>query len=973
MAERATGEEAAKDLRWAVWWNIVNTNLIGMPVLLFFILLIMGSLSRWTNVVRDWSRDPYFIIVNFIILVTISASFVVGHYYWVIRVLGPAEKYLSLTNGTDPEELRASASSALYASETLPYRAMFWSCVFYTAGAFAAVGALQFTYCFALRQIVAMIMAIAATGWVISIFQFYKVRKRLLEFQEEILADFPDLMLTDAKDKWFMEINLGGKFTGALLFLVFMSIVTVGVAFLSGANRGYKRQLGTFYLNLLEPQKPMLSTMVQFRVSGSNIKEHLKKYVIDKERDKVFLVDEDFNSRLDEEVPEDFKRVMDVVVRGVKDPLEFRRPTIHTLVPGKIYSVMMGASEYSLVRVDISDESKDLEKWMREEEGRAEGPQGSEASMGTEEEFDEGAAPETENVETDIESGYSEPADAARDDEKYLAPKEEPEAGNSYLFVATPYESYSYAVNEMLWLVVPVLIVLPLFAVRYAGLASAEIRDPIVSLMGSLGAMAEGDLTRNVTVTGRDEMGILSRSVASAIFGLRRLLGRMEEAAHALDDAAGAIQSEGDEMSEGSRTQVSLVDETSRTMGVMKESVGGIADSVQTLASSAEESSASILEVQATIDEVGLNVENLSAAVEQTTAAIQEMNTSTREVAENVQYLSRRSQIAMDSLGEMERMISRVNSGSSETASLSGRVAQDAEKGARAVNLTIDGIQKIRDTSGGVSQVISELGARAAEIGNILNVIEDVTDETNLLALNAAIIAAQAGEHGRGFSVVADEIKDLAERTAASTKEIADLIDAVQGGAQLAVLRMKEGTQTIEEGVKRSEQAGDALIEIQDSARKSMEQTHAIAEAAKVQAKKSSEFLEFMDGLNAMITQAAQATQEQTKSGDQIASTAAKMEDIAQQVKRATLEQAQGSRQITQAIEHIAEITGFINLSQGEQLKSTDEVSNAVGHIKSVADDNQLRVEKMMRTVANLKSMANGLRELLGEFNLDSD
>src|SRR5204862_523874 len=115
-----------------------------------------------------------------------------------------------------------------------------------------------------------------------------------------------------------------------------------------------------------------------------------------------------------------------------------------------------------------------------------------------------------------------------------------------------------------------------------------------------------------------------------------------------------------------------------------------------------------------------------------------------------------------------------------ETARLAEEVTRAAGSGVDAINQTIEGINKIKDSSEDAVKVIASLGSKIGEIGKILNVIDDVAEQTNLLALNAAIIAAQAGEHGKGFAVVADEIKDLAERAGASTKEIAELIKGVQ-------------------------------------------------------------------------------------------------------------------------------------------------------------------------------------------------
>ena len=123
-------------------------------------------------------------------------------------------------------------------------------------------------------------------------------------------------------------------------------------------------------------------------------------------------------------------------------------------------------------------------------------------------------------------------------------------------------------------------------------------------------------------------------------------------------------------------------------------------------------------------------------------------------------------------------------------------MVKSAENGQAKVRQTIEGMNEIREATETAEQVIKSLGRRTKEIGAIVDVIDDVADETNLLALNAAIIAAQAGEHGRAFSVVADEIKDLADRVLASTKEIGTLISAVQEESGNAIGAIEKGTRS---------------------------------------------------------------------------------------------------------------------------------------------------------------------------------
>ena len=538
------------------------------------------------------------------------------------------------------------------------------------------------------------------------------------------------------------------------------------------------------------------------------------------------------------------------------------------------------------------------------------------------------------------------------------------------LVIISSAEGFKKELRILLWFIIIAIVVALFLAFFYTFFAAMEINLPLSSIMRSIQEVAEGNLSGIVAVISQDELGVLARSHIQMVQRLRTMLGRIGEASEGLESASHQMTEHTDEMASGASTQAASVEETSSAMEEMNQTIQGIAESIETLARSAEESSASILQMSASVEEVAESVGGLSNAVEQTTSSIQEMNASIKEVAENVQSLNQQAGRAMNSLQEMENAIWSVGAGAQDTARLSERVAEDAEQGASSVSKTIAGIGRIRVSAAEAAEVIGSLGRRAKEIGNILTVIEDVTEETNLLALNAAIIAAQAGEHGRGFAVVADEIKDLAERTQASTTEITDLIRAVQEESGKAVKAITEASRAVEEGVALSEGAGMALEQILSRIRQSTTKTQEIAQATAMQSEKAKQVMEFFEGVNALISQVATATQQQARGGDQILRAAQKMEEVSRQVRRATKEQAQGSRQITQAIENISQIVNFINTAQAEQLKGSKAVVIAMQQIRQVADANRDRVQGMTQAMENLKFLADDLRELVQQFQL---
>jgi methyl-accepting chemotaxis protein len=250
---------------------------------------------------------------------------------------------------------------------------------------------------------------------------------------------------------------------------------------------------------------------------------------------------------------------------------------------------------------------------------------------------------------------------------------------------------------------------------------------------------------------------------------LSRIADDEEKRGRSQKEAQDDLEGLAKKLQEGISMQLSAADETSRLIKEIAGAMRDFATSVEALTQNAEESSSSILEMTATSSEVADNLGELANSVRETVSSIEEMAYSIKEVAKNVDALSLTAEETSSSMNEMDVSIDQVQSNANETARLSEEVALDAEKGAEAILKTISEIYRIKESSQEAVTAISALGSRIDAIGQIVNVIDDVAEQTNLLALNAAIIAAQAGEHGKSFAVVADEIKDLAERTAAST------------------------------------------------------------------------------------------------------------------------------------------------------------------------------------------------------------
>ena len=499
---------------------------------------------------------------------------------------------------------------------------------------------------------------------------------------------------------------------------------------------------------------------------------------------------------------------------------------------------------------------------------------------------------------------------------------------------------------------------------------SALLLRPLDQMSAVARRVSDCDLTARSAKLGEDELGTLAESLNRIGENLAVTLSRVQNVTGGVAAVIERISKTGSAVSSGVGTVSARVLDTSSSMGQMIASLKGIADNVEVLAQSAEESSSSILQMAATNDEVAENIQALAASVEETTAAIEQMTYSIKEVAKNIEDLSATAEETSSSMNEMDVSISQVEMNANETAKLSEQAQRDAESGAEALSRTLGGIDKIKESSKEAANVIEALGNKIAAIGNILNVIDDVAEQTNLLALNAAILAAQSGEHGKGFAVVADEIKDLAERTGASTKEIADLIRSVQTEAVNAVGAMNQVVRSVDEGVELGKETEGALKKIQDSAHKSTQMVKAIARATIEQARGSKQVPMAINRIAETVQQIASATAEQARGSEQIMKSAEKMKAITKHVERSAQEQSRGSKQITRAIESISEMVHHLNRAQKEQTKGSEQVMVAVVQIKQVAEAQTVSVRDLEAAIVDLASQAEVLRGEVRRFRL---
>jgi methyl-accepting chemotaxis protein len=257
-------------------------------------------------------------------------------------------------------------------------------------------------------------------------------------------------------------------------------------------------------------------------------------------------------------------------------------------------------------------------------------------------------------------------------------------------------------------------------------------------------------------------------------------------------------------------------------------------------------------------------ISTISQSAEQVASASEEISSSAGQTAESARRQADQTHQAATAMQEMMATVQQISDNSQKAADTSREAAQAARQGGQVVEATLSSMRNIAAATTKTAALVGDLGKSSEQIGKIIAVIDDIADQTNLLALNAAIEAARAGEQGRGFAVVADEVRKLAERTTKATKEIATMIESIQAETKHAVEAMEEGNREVQVGVEKTSNSGTALQQIISMSEQAGDMIAQIATAATQQSATTEQ-------INANVTQISSATQESSAAADQTA------------------------------------------------------------------------------------------------------
>ena len=444
------------------------------------------------------------------------------------------------------------------------------------------------------------------------------------------------------------------------------------------------------------------------------------------------------------------------------------------------------------------------------------------------------------------------------------------------------------------------------------GNAVQEMLHSLRNIATVMTNIAEGDLTE--TIRPRSEADAFGKVIQTMTEGLQTLIRQIRSSAE-------QISATGTTISSLAASDIHLVQNVNTSMKEMMQTMLTTGNSVE---------------------DVALNMEILSSSVEETSASVAQMTSSISGIAHNTNALTDRTHVAIQSIDQAVKTVKEVVQSTEISKQLSQHAMEEALNGQQAVEKVMTGMETIRQTITTGVETINRFAQRSGEINTILDVIRDITDQTSLLALNASIIAAQAGSHGRSFAVVADEIKSLADGVKTSTKDIATILSTLQKDTTQVVRTIHEGAEDVEQGMQQTRQARTTLEQIIKSAQRSSSLVTDIAEA--------------LDGLMDVTYNVTNAMEDVTSMTDDI--------------RLATNEQTSSTHQINKAIEHVNEMTSHIQQAATDQLSGVHQMLNAANHVNSLIQKNLDSTQQIVKTTEILSSESEALLNSVDRFKL---
>lgn len=495
-------------------------------------------------------------------------------------------------------------------------------------------------------------------------------------------------------------------------------------------------------------------------------------------------------------------------------------------------------------------------------------------------------------------------------------------------------------------------------------LFNKNIKKPVLLINKAIERITTGDLTVTVPDPGDNEIGSIAKGVTFLEQRLSQVIARIGDTATNVSMAIRQVERTYGIVGEGISRQTSAVKDIIQSITAANKTQAEVSDSIEKLLNFSTENVTSLLEMKATAEEMAAQTQRLFRATEDSYSVVLEMSQTSKAISSSSGQALSAVEDTSASVEEVAASVREVEDHAGDSSKLADKV-RDITSGIGMMSVVnaIEGMDAISDEVKKSADIIQRLGARSVDIEKVLSVIRDVTEQTNLLSLNAAILAAQAGEYGKSFSVVADEIRALSERTASSTREIGGIVKTIQRDIKDTVYSIDEARMKVDEGNGLVVKVGEALRDILSASIQSTDMTKAIERATGEQAIGLRQITSAVEDIRKVMNSVAKSTKEQENALSYLLEGVGDVKEVAEVSKRGAGEQAEGTRIISRNIELANERIQQINKNVANQKKLNKEIIAAMENVNAIGAATAGDTEDVSQSLKTLFTEIENLRQ----------
>lgn len=513
-------------------------------------------------------------------------------------------------------------------------------------------------------------------------------------------------------------------------------------------------------------------------------------------------------------------------------------------------------------------------------------------------------------------------------------------------------------------ILISTLMVLAVAAILVVGVAfvlANNITNPILKLAIIGNKLSIGEIEQDIKFKRKDELGVLARAFTT-------LIEYMQDVADVAERMAGGDlstnvtpRSDKDVLNTAFSNMVILL---RKLLQEVNQTAAHVSAAATQLSAASEQSSMATEQVATTIQQIAQGTVEQNSGIVTTTHNLDQLGQAIEGVAQGAQEQAASAAKTAQITAQVNNIIHQVTESAQNGAASAASAIETAHKGSQTLDKSLSRMQSIQETVGFSAEKVQEMGERSAQIGAIIETIDDIAAQTNLLALNAAIEAARAGEHGKGFAVVADEVRKLAEKSANATKEISALIGNIQSTVEEAVKAMEKSAVEVTAGVADSDEAGMALKLITTAIGDVNQQVEDIAAAAEEMSANSNELLEAIETVSAVVQENTAATEEMSANSAEVMEALETMVSVSEENSAAVEE-------VSASVEEVSAQSEEVSASADELNEMAESLTALVTQFKlasaqGISQQIELYKQAHMRWVDRLHKM------LVGRLKLDA-